>query len=155
WREFLRRQVPKWLGAIRFGNFEVLSQGQVTAVVTAVLGRIGLVLGVLLVYGYLTVEFSLFPWSQTWSWYLLAFARDKLIAATLSFGRAIPQLIVIAVLVTLFRWLVKLSDRFFDAVHARTVRVSWLHQDLAAPTKRLVGVLLWVIGVAIAYPFIP
>jgi small-conductance mechanosensitive channel len=63
--------------------------------------------------------------------------------------------LVVVVIVLAFRWLINLSDRFFDAVAAGTVVVGGMHPELAAPSKRLVRILLWVVAVMVAYPFVP
>ena len=155
WRAFLAREVPKLMRGVRIGTFDVLSQKQLTEAVVAVLGRVGLIAGLLLLYGWVTSVFSLFPWSQGWSWRLLSFARQELIHLGIGFARAIPSLLVLIAIFVLFRWLTKLSDRFFDSVAAGNVRVEWLHDDIAAPTKRLFKILLWVIAFAVAWPYIP
>jgi small-conductance mechanosensitive channel len=155
WRAFLDRGLPKYLRGFRIGTFEVLSQQQLTGIVGGILARADLVVGALLLYGYLTALFSLFPWSQGWSWQLLHFAREELVAAAIAVGRAIPNLLVLAGIFLLFRWLVRLSNHFFDAVDQCSVQVSWLHQELARPTKRLVGIGLWICAAAVAYPYLP
>ena len=155
WRAFLDRVLPRYLSGIRIGTFEVLTQRQLTGVVGGVLGRLGLVVGLILFYVYLTAIFSLFPWSQGWSHQLLELARQELVGAGIALGKAMPGLLAIAFIFVLFRWLTRLSDRFFDAVDSGAVKVAWMHHDVARPTKRLVGILLWVTAVAIAYPYIP
>ncbi len=155
WRAFLARELPKRLGGIRIGTFDVVSQKQLTDIVVAVLGRIGLVGGVFVVYGWVTVVSSLFPWSQAWSWRLFTFARHELAHVMVSIGQAVPALLVLIAIGILFYWLTKISDRLFDAIIAGNVRVDWIHPDVASPTKRLVKILLWVIAAAVAWPYIP
>jgi len=155
WSAFLDRVLPRYLKGIRFRNFEVLSQAQLTGFVGGLLRRVDVVVGLLLLYGYLTVVFSLFPWTQDWSWLLVRFAREKLLEALGSVGRAIPGLVVIAIILMLFRWLVRLSDRFFNAVYIGTLTIGGFHPELARPSKRIVRILLWVIAVMICYPYIP
>jgi len=155
WRGFLGNELPKHLRGIRIGTFDVLSQAQLTGVVVNILGRAGWVIGLLLLYGYVTAVSSLFPWSQAWSWQLLDFARHQLRLGLIGLGQAIPSILILAVIAILFHWLTRISDRFFDAITAGSVRLDWLHPDVALPTKRLVKILLWVSAVAIAYPYIP
>ena len=155
WRQFLDRSLPKVLRGIGIGTFEVLSQAQLTAVFGSVLARLDLVAGLLLLYGYLTAVFSLFPFSQSWSWRLLGFARDELVLAALAVGSAIPGLLVLVAIVIVFRWLTGVSDRFFEAIADGALKVGWIHQELASPTQRLARILLWISAAAIAYPYIP
>ena len=155
WRALLSRTLPRYLGGIRIGSFDLLSQAQLHGFVGGTLGRIDLLLDLLLLYVYMTAVFSLFPWSQGWSWKLLSFAREELTLAAIAIGKAIPGLLVIAAVVILFRWLTGISDRFFDAIDTGALRVSWAHQELARPTKRIVRVVLWITAAMIAYPYIP
>jgi len=155
WRAWLGREVPKRLRGVRIGTFDVLSLEQVTEVVVNVLGRVGAVAGLFLLYAYLTAVCSLFPWSQGWSWQLLSFAGTQLTLAAVGLGGAIPSLLILAAIAILFHWLTRLSDRFFDAIDSGSVRLDWVHPDVALPTRRLVKILLWVCALAIAYPYIP
>src|SRR6185503_10591865 len=83
------------------------------------------------------------------------FAREQVTQAAVAIGMAIPGLLVIAVVVIVFRWLTEISGRFFDAIDTGAVRVGWVHQELARPTKRIAKIVLWITAVAIAYPYIP
>jgi len=133
----------------------VLSQAQLTAVVGGVLARVDMVAWLFLIYVYLTAVFSLFPWSQGWSWRLFDFARMELTLALVAIGSAIPGLLVIAAIIAVTQWATGVFDRFFDAIDAGAVMVSWLHQELGRPTKKLVRIVMWVIALMVAYPFIP
>jgi len=155
WRQFLDGALPRRMPGLRIGSLQILSPGNLAHILIAVIGRVDLVLGILLLYAYLTAVFSLFTWSQAWSWWLVSFARTELVRALGAVRDSIPNLLVIAGIFFLFRWLTKTSDRLFDAVEAGTVKVEWIHPDVAKPTKRLVKIGFWVIALAIAYPFIP
>jgi len=155
WRQFLDRFLPEHLPSLRLGNLQILTAGQLARIFIAVIGRLDLALGVLLLYAYLTAVFSLFTWSQAWSWWLVSFARGEITQALIAIREAIPGLLVIATIFFLFQWLTKTSDHFFDAIEAGTVTVEWIHPEVAKPTKRLVKIGLWVIALAIAYPYIP
>src|SRR5580765_3861429 len=93
WRAFLDRTLPRYLRGIGIGGFDVLSQAQLTGVVGGILARVDVVAWLFLLYGYLTAVFSLFPWSQGWSWRLLDYARMELTQALVAIGGAIPGLL--------------------------------------------------------------
>jgi small-conductance mechanosensitive channel len=155
WRKWLTNVLGERLPAIRFRNFEVLSRAQIAGVVVGVLSRLDVVVGLLLLYAYLTSVFWLFPWTQGWAWLLLNFATTNILEIIRSLGTAVPGLMIIAIIMMLFRWLVQLSDRIFDAVGNGTLVFSGFHPELARPSKRLLRILLWIIAVMIAYPYIP
>lgn len=155
WRAFLARRLPRHVRGFRFRNFEVFSQAQLVSVLQAVMARLDVLVGVLMLYFYVTSIFSLFPWTQGWGYFLFRFAGEQLLEALRGFGRAVPGLLVIAVIVVVFRWLMALADRFFDAVERGTLTLGGFHPELARPSKRLVRILLWLIGMMVAYPYIP
>lgn len=155
WHQFLVGYLRERLPAIRFRNFEVLSRAQLSGAVLAVLDRLDVVAGLFLLYAYLTSVFSLFPYTQGWAWLLLHFATTNIVEFARNVGRAVPGLILIVLIFTLFRWLAKLSDRFFDSVRDGTLAFPGFHPDLARPSKRLVRIALWIIALMISYPYIP
>jgi hypothetical protein len=70
----------------------------------------------------------------------------ELTQALVAIGGAIPGLLVIAAIIAVTQWATGVFDRFFDAIDAGAVMVSWLHQELGRPTKKLVRIVLWVIA---------
>lgn len=155
WRAWLQEVLPRRLGALRIGGFEVVSHAQMTGLATGLLARADVVIGALLLYAYVTLVLSLFPWTQGWSWHLFDFAARKLFEMARAIAGAIPNLMIIVIIFLVFRWLTSLSDRFFDAVGAGAILAHRIHPELARPSKRLVKILLWIVAVIIAYPYVP
>lgn len=155
WQSWLAAFLPSHVRGLRIRNFEVLSQAQVTGAIGGILARLDLVVLLALLYAYLTLVFSLFPWTQGWSWQLLHFATTQALEVVRSIGGAIPGLLVIAVIVVLFRWLTALSDRFFEAIREGTLQVGGFHPELARPSKRMAKIVLWIAAVIVAFPYIP
>jgi small-conductance mechanosensitive channel len=155
WRQWLTLKVAKHLPAIRLGAFEVLSKAQVGALVTGILARVDVVVGLVLTYGYLATLFSLFPWTQGWSALLLTFAWGQTLTILRGLMSGLPGVFAIVVVFLVFRWLAALAGRFFDAIAGGTLVLGGFHPELALPSKRLVRILLWVIAVMVAYPYIP
>lgn len=155
WHRFLVGYLRDRLPAIRFRNFEVLSRAQLSGAVLAVLDRLDIAAGILLVYAWLTSVFSLFPYTQGWAWLLLHFATENFIDFVRNMGAAVPGLLVIVVIFTLFRWLAQISDRFFKAIRDGQLHLPGFHPDLARPSRRLVRIGLWIVALMISYPYIP
>ncbi len=155
WRALLQEHLPRYLSGLRLRNFEVLSQSQVVGVVGAVLSRLDLLVGLVLLYVYLTALFALFPWTQGWSWQLLSFAGAQLSEAARSIAAAVPGLFMVAVIVVITNWLTQLFDRFFDAIADGSQQFAGFHPELAKPSKRLLKIMLWLAAVIIAFPYLP
>ena len=155
WREWLAAKLPRYLKGIRLRGFEVLSEAQMTGLVGGLLGRLDLAVGVILLYVYITLVLSLFPWTQGWSWQLLNIAIGGVMEVARSIAAAVPGLLMIGVILVVFRWLIGLSDRFFDSIAAGTVTVGGFHSELALPSKRIAKILLWISAAMVAYPYVP
>lgn len=155
WRAWLSATLPRRLPGVRVRGFEILSRAQVGGAIGALLARLDVVVGLLLFYVYVTLVLSLFPWTQGWSWRLFSFATGALLEVARRMAGAVPGLLIVAVILMLFRWLAKLSDRFFDSVGDETVTIGGFHPELAKPSKRLVRIALWIVAVIVAYPYIP
>lgn len=155
WRVWLARVVPRFVPGLRIRGFDVVPRQQVASAVRAVLARADLVLGILLLYVYLTAVFSLFPWTQGWSWFLFHFATDRIVELARALFSAVPGLVVIALIFIVFRWLVHLSDRFFEAIEQGQIALAGFHPELARPSRRLVRIVLWVVAAMVAYPYVP
>lgn len=68
---------------------------------------------------------------------------------------AIPGLATIGFLVLAARFGLRLLQGFFNAVESGQFALRWLHQDTVAPTRRIAVVLVWILTIVAAYPFVP
>jgi small-conductance mechanosensitive channel len=155
WRSGLVRVLRGRVAAVRIRGFEVISVGNITRVLATVLGRLDVVAYVILGYVWLSLVLELFPGTRGWSGHLTQAAASRMLQALRAIVAALPGLAMIAVIGLVFRWLMRLSDRLFDAVDAGALVLPGLHPDLAAPSKRLVRIALWIVAIALAYPHIP
>jgi small-conductance mechanosensitive channel len=155
WREWLNERVGRRLPAIRLRNFEVLPKAQFGAIIIGLLARLDVAIGILLLYGYLAGLFSLFPWTQGWSSTLVTFAFAQVLKVVRNIASGVPGLFAIAVIFWLFRWLNNIAGRFFDAIGDGSLVLGHFHPELAAPSRRLVGILLWLVAIMVSYPYIP
>lgn len=154
-RPWLVRAFRTQFGAVRVGGFEVFSVSQAARAASAVLGRLDVAVGLLLVYVWLTAVFSLLPWTRSWSGELVHFAAQRMLETVTSMWRALPGLLTVAVIVLVFRGVMWLSDRFFDAAASGALEVAHLHPELALPSKRLARIVLWLMAAAMSFPHLP
>lgn len=155
WRGWLDDRLAGRLPALRFRSFEILSQKQIAGGVGGVLGRLDFIASAFLLYLYLAIGFSLFPWTQGWSERLLRFALSRSVEILRAIASGVPSLLTLAIIAILFRGIVRLADRFFDAIESGTLKLNEFHPELARPSKRLARILLWLIALMIAYPYVP
>lgn len=155
WLVGLKRSLGARLPAIRLRDFEVLSRAQAGGLLAGLFAAVELLFGAALLYAYLTSVFSLFPWTQGWSSLLLTFALSQSLNILRTIVSGLPGLFTIVVILAVFRWLNGLAARFFDAVGNGSLVLGGFHPELATPSRKLASILLWVVAIMVAYPYIP
>ena len=69
--------------------------------------------------------------------------------------RALPGLGMVLVIIILTRVVARGLDSFFTSVETGTIQVSWMEPDTAKATRRIVGAVLWLFAITVAYPYVP
>jgi small-conductance mechanosensitive channel len=88
--------------------------------------------------------------AQVTSWFL-----DPLRVLGQGVVGAIPNLIFLVILILLVRWLLGLIRLFFFAVQRGSVTLGGFDPEWAQPTFKIVRMLVILLGVVVAYPYIP
>jgi len=68
---------------------------------------------------------------------------------------SLPGLITVAIILFLTKAANDVAGNIFDSVALGRSLIPGVHKDTAHATGRLVGVFVWGIGIAIAYPYLP
>jgi small-conductance mechanosensitive channel len=112
-------------------------------------------LQLVVLYGVVTFGLRQFPYTRPWGESLSAFLASTLAGLGLGILYAIPGLFTVFLIVVITQFAVRLLRLFFQAVERGAIRLSWLHPETAAPTRRLVTILLWLFAVIVAFPHLP
>ena len=106
-------------------------------------------------YLWFTFVLSQFPLTQPYADTLSGFLVG--LAAELGHGAiaALPGLITVAIILFLTKAVNDVVSNVFENVDKGRSAIPGVHKDTAHATKRLVAVLIWGFGVAVAYPFLP
>ena len=91
------------------------------------------------------------PWGEQLNTFLVATTLDMLTAI----AESMPELLIVAVIFFLARTANNLLRNFFDGVQSHRIDVSWLDEDTARPTRRIVEMVLWLFALVMAYPYLP
>ena len=110
---------------------------------------------VVLVYSWLAYSLSQFPLTEPWGRHLAGFLLDALAGVGVGLVRGVPGLFMVLVIFSITRLVVKLAGLLFDSVERGQIKMRGVHPDTADATRRIATVLLWIFGIALAYPYIP
>ena len=116
---------------------------------------IALTLCLLLAYSWLSWVLERFPYTRPWGEALGGFLVSRILLLGASLLQAVPGLFTVGLIFVLARSLARVMRRLFEAVEKGTVTIPGLYPDTAAPTRRLVTALLWIVALVASYPYLP
>jgi small-conductance mechanosensitive channel len=116
-------------------------------------GFVGLIL--FFSYNWLTFVLRRFPYTRPWGESLRAFLFDRFAFVGLKTLDGIPDLFTVLLILLVTRFAVRVCQATFQAVEAGTLTIPYVYPETAQPTRRLVSTLLWLLGVVVAYPYLP
>ncbi len=109
----------------------------------------------LLAFKWLSFCLQQFPYTRHWGDQLdenfLAFLGEaaEAIVATL------PDLLIIIVIVLITRGVVWMAQAFFSGVESGRVHLTWMDQESARATKRIIMVIIWLFALVMIFPYLP
>jgi small-conductance mechanosensitive channel len=108
-----------------------------------------------ILYVYLNFVLGLYPWTRPAAQGLFGLVMDPLRAMGSAVIGEIPDLVFLALLVVVTRYVLKLARLFFAGIEQGRIGVSGIDSELAEPTYRIVRLLIIIFAVVVAYPYIP
>jgi small-conductance mechanosensitive channel len=139
-----------------------LSAGEVLAKVSRaqdVARRVvtGLFIVVWLFIGYTWLTFVLrrFPYTRPWGESLRSFLLERLAFIGSKIVAAVPDLFTVFLILLLTRFVVRLCQVMFQAVEEGRLSLPYAYPETAQSTRRLVSALIWLLGLVLAYPYLP
>jgi small-conductance mechanosensitive channel len=113
------------------------------------------VLLIFFVYSWLTFVLRQFPYTRPWGESLRSFLLNQLAFLGTQILNAIPDLFTVLLILLFTRFIVRLAQVTFDGVEQGRMSLPYVYAETAQPTRRLVTTLIWVMGLVLAYPYLP
>ena len=118
-------------------------------------GTLWVIIFVILVYAYLEYLLGLFPWTRALSIRLSGLVSDRLLTVGVAILDALPDLLLIAILVFITRYVLKITRLFFDAVKDGHLAIARFLPEWADPTYKIARLVIVAFAFVIAYPYLP
>ena len=136
-------------------SFEIVRAEQIWKALHGMLYAVRVGAMLVLLFVYLHVVLALFPWTRG-----IANRLFGLVAGALGhMGKAvvarIPDLLILAIIYYLFRFVLRLIRHFFEAVDRKAVTLPGFDAEWAIPTYKIVRFAVIAFGLIVAYPYIP
>jgi small-conductance mechanosensitive channel len=108
-----------------------------------------------LIYAWLTFVLRRFPYTRPWGESLRAFLFERLGDLGLGIASAMPEVFTVLVIFAITRFAVRMASLVFQAAEEGRVTIPYVYAETAQPTRRLVTALIWLLGLVLAYPYLP
>jgi len=158
WRRLdtrIAEPVHRRMQALNVESLKLVRVEDVGQAVRAALKTLRSFLVAVLLILYLQVVFGLFPWTRWIHQRLADWILGPLDTMGAALLEAIPNLIFLAILFVVMRWVIKLVRLFFEAVGRGGLTFANFDPDWAQPTFKIVRMALIAFGLVVAYPYIP
>ena len=151
----LERRYRSRVQSLTIQSFEVVRADSIWRGMRSVLGTLRILFIVATVYALFAFSLREFPWTRGLAENLVQFVVEPLQSMGLAVLRYLPKLAFLVVLVVVIRYVLKLLGLFFDAVHVGRVPLRGFDAEWARPTYQIVRILIVLLSLVIAYPYLP
>jgi small-conductance mechanosensitive channel len=151
----LERRYRKRVRDVSIQSFRVVGADQIWRGLSGILSFAWGFAVIAMIIVYLRYTLMLFPWTRGAASRLITVVVDPLRTLGLGFLGTIPNLVFLAILFLVTRYLLKLIRLFFDSVATERVRLPNFESDWAQPTFKLVRLFVLAFALVVAYPYVP
>ncbi|MGL4996093.1 MAG: mechanosensitive ion channel family protein [Deefgea sp.] len=108
-----------------------------------------------LFYTWISFVFYQFPFTRAWSENLNHAILDFLVVAGLGVLNAIPGLLVVVFILICARYISRFMNFVFSRIERGELHLAFFDRDTASTTRRILSFLVWLLAIAMIYPYLP
>lgn len=143
------------LPPFKIQNLELISADRLSNILKRLLNALRLLIIALTVYIFIPLVLSFFPQTRgivlTYLYYIIA-PISNIFQGLLAF---IPNLIIIAFISLLARYLIKFFRMVFTEIRRNNVRLAGFYPEWAEPTYKLLRFLIIILTIVVISPYLP
>lgn len=151
----IERRFKSRIEGLEAQSFQLIRTTQLRTVLGRVLTTLHTASVVVIVYVYLNLVLGLHPWSRPLARQLFSLFFNPLYTLGAAFLDFLPNLVFVAILIILTRYVLKITWFFFAGIDQGTITLTNFDRDWALPTYRVARLLIVAFALVIAYPYIP
>lgn len=155
----LYKVLKSWEGTrippLKIQSLEILSSGRVTYILIEAAKALKLAIIVVLLYFYIPLVLSFFPWTRGISSKILGYVIEPLMTVWAAFAEYIPNLFFILVIVLVSRYFVKATKFVFDEIRRGRIIIPGFYTEWATPTYKIARFMIICFVVIIIFPYLP
>ncbi|PKN76787.1 MAG: mechanosensitive ion channel protein [Deltaproteobacteria bacterium HGW-Deltaproteobacteria-10] len=140
---------------LKFQKLEILSSTQITDAVVKAAKLLRALLIILLLYFYIPLVLSFFPWTKRYSVTIFGYIMSPLHAVGQSFIAFLPNLFFIAVIMAVTFYALKVIKFIFEAIERENINLPGFYPDWSQPTYKIVRFLVMAFTIVMIFPYLP
>ena len=154
-RKIISRTSTESSKGLHFRNYEILSPRQLRILLIRLLKWFHIAVFFILFGTSVSLIFSIFPATEHWAYQLLHWIVVPLKDLGNSLFHYIPNLLRIAVILILGKYIDKLLRYFSIEIQRERLKIKGFHTDWANPTYHLVRICLIAFVIIMIFPYLP
>jgi len=145
----------KWFKNLSYKGYTFITANQELKVIVWLLKVLKWVIIAILIYLFLPLVFSIFPFSRGWAAKLFSFIWNPFKGILISIWHYLPNLFTIIVLFIVFKYLIRFIKYIFSEIEAGKLKIPGFHVDWAKPTFSIVRFLMYAFMFILIFPYLP
>lgn len=141
--------------SLKIHNFELVAADRLTQILLVVTQAIQALLYLTVLYLYVPLVLSFFPWTKSLGRSVLNRVHDAMASLWAGFLAYLPQLLSILFIIAVTYYLLKFLRQIFRALGDGNLTIQGFYPDWAQPTFRLLAILIVALSAVIAFPYLP
>ena len=150
----LTRVHPR-IHSVRIQSLELLREDHLRTGLSGTVKFVRFLILLLVVYTYVQLVLGFFPWTRPIAGEIFHYLRAPLVTIAKAGAARVPDLLFIAILVVIAKYLLKLMKFFFLEVEKETVKLAGFYPEWAKPTYKILSLLVVAFFAVVAFPFFP
>ncbi|MEJ2057673.1 MAG: mechanosensitive ion channel [Desulfofustis sp.] len=151
----LEKRFKRKIERLESKSKRILQAQQIWTITRFIIRLIRIVMVLLVIYVFLNFVLGLFPWTRYFAKTSLDLVINPVTFLLQSFVDYIPSLVFLIVIYLVIRYLLSFTKVFFDQVEHGHFKLSGFDADWALPTYRIVRILIIILAIVVAYPYLP
>jgi small-conductance mechanosensitive channel len=151
----MERRYRQRIESARIQSFQIFQSVQVWTVVHRTFKTLRVITILIIAFLYVHYVLSLYPWTRAYANRQFGYIIDPLESMGQRIVNEIPNLVFLAILFIVVKYLLAGVHLFFNAVGRGEVSISGFDREWAQPTFTLVRIAILALALVVAYPYIP
>ena len=152
-------KLNSWRGtrirSLKFQSFVILPANQMTDVLIGISKITRVLVVFLLLYFYVPLLLSFFPWTYGLATQIFEYILDPLIKVVSAVFGYIPNLFFIAVIFVVTQYFLKLVKLIFAEIGRGNIAIQGFYREWAEPTYKIVRFLIMAFALVVVFPYLP